>query len=121
MALTDPAKFKEAAGTEVEAARVSQGNRNAEYVTSDGLNKLSVSTIETAKTARKRHLIRIDTNKLVTNPLEESKKEERGMSAYVVIDRPVSGFSLAEAKKLAEGLTGYLTAANLEKVLAGQS
>lgn len=123
MALTDPAKFKEASAVEVEAPRVSTGNFKSIYETSDGLNVLTVSTQETAQ-KRKRHVVRVDVSKLSTNPLEESKKETVSMSVYLVIDRPFNGYTLAEAKKLVEGLSGFLSASSfsvVEKVLGGQS
>jgi hypothetical protein len=123
MALTDPQKFKEVAGTEVTAPRVSSGDLKSEYATSDGLNVLNVSTTE-SNNNRKRHLVRIDTNKLATNPYEETKKQNISMSAYVVIDRPVAGFTVAEAKKLVEGLVGLLSASTYsltEKVLGSES
>lgn len=123
MALTDPQKFKEASGTEVTAPRVSTGNFNSIYETSDGANVLTVSTQESGSN-RKRHLVRIDVSKLTTNIYEESKKQTVSMSAYLVVDRPVAGFTVAEAKKLVEGLVGLLSASTYsltEKVLGGES
>lgn len=123
MSLTDPQKFKEVAGTEVTAPRVSTGSFNSIYETSDGVNVLTVSTQE-SNTNRKRHLVRIDVSKLTTNIYEESKKQTVSMSAYLVIDRPVAGFTVAEAKKLVEGLVGLLSASTYsltEKVLGGES
>ncbi len=123
MALTDPQKFKEAAGTEVTAPRVTSGTLNSTYQTSDGLVDLKISTIESSSN-RKRHLIRIDVSKLATNVYEESKKQTVSMSTYVVIDRPVNGFTTAEAKKLVEGLVGLLSASSysiVEKVIGSES
>ena len=123
MALTDPQKFKEVAGTEVTAPRVSSGDFKSIYETSDGLNVLSISTQE-SNSNRKRHLIRIDVSKLATNVYEESKKQSVSMSVYTVIDRPVNGFTNAEAKKLVEGLVGLMSASTysmVEKVLGGES
>jgi hypothetical protein len=123
MALTDPQKFKEVAGTEVTAPRVSSGDFKSIYETSDGLNVLSISTQE-SNSNRKRHLVRIDVSKLATNPFEETKKQTVSMSAYLVVDRPVAGYTVAEAKKLVEGLVGLLSASTYaltEKVLGGES
>jgi len=123
MALTDPQKFKEAAGTEVEAPRVSTGEFKSIYETSDGNNVLTISTQESGSN-RKRHLVRIDVSKITTNIYEEAKKQTVSMSAYLVVDRPVAGFTVAEAKKLVEGLVGLLSASTYsltEKVLGGQS
>lgn len=123
MALTDPQKFKEVAGTEVTAPRVSTGDFKSIYETSDGLNKLTLSTTESSSN-RRRHLVRIDVEKLATNIYEESKKQAVSMSVYLVIDRPVNGFTVAECKKLVEGLVGLLSASTYaltEKVLGGES
>ena len=123
MALTDPQKFKEVAGTEVTAPRVSTGDFKSIYETSDGLNKLTLSTSE-SNSNRKRHLVRIDVEKLATNIYEESKKQAVSMSVYLVVDRPVNGYSVAEAKKLVEGLVGLLSASTYAltgKVLGGES
>jgi len=123
MALTDPQKFKEVAGTEVTAPRVSSGDFKSVYSTSDGLNKLTLSTSESSSN-RLRHLVRIDVEKLTTNIYEESKKQAVSMSVYLVVDRPRNGYSFAEAKKLVEGLVGLLSASTYaltEKVLGGES
>jgi len=120
MALTDPLKPKTTAGTEVECPRIATGDMNSEYLSADGLTKVTVSTIETAN-SRKRHLVRIDVSKLANNPTEESKKQYFTSSVYLVIDRPLAGYSVEEIVKLSEGLTGLLTKANLEKVIASQS
>lgn len=124
MALTDPQKFKEVAGTEVTAPRVSSGDFKSIYETSDGLNVLTVSTQENGSN-RKRHLVRIDVSKLANNPLEETKKQTFTMSVYLVIDRPSSaGYTVSEAKKLVEGLVGLLSASTYsltEKVLGSES
>lgn len=123
MALTDPQKFKEAAGTEVTAPRVSSGDFKSIYETSDGLTKLTVSTQETASN-RKRHQVRIDVSKLATNPYEETKKQEISSSVYLIIDRPVAGFTVTECKKMVEGLVGLLSASTYaltEKVIGGES
>lgn len=123
MALTDPQKFKEVTGTEVTAPRVSSGDFKSVYSTSDGLNKLTLSTT-TSNSNRRRHLVRIDVEKLATNIYEESKKQAVSMSVYLVVDRPVNGYTVAEAKKLVEGIVGLLSATSYsltEKVLGGES
>ncbi len=123
MALTDPQKFKEVAGTEVTAPRVDAGSYKSVYETSDGLNRLTLST-SVSNSNRKRHLVRIDVEKLATNVYEESKKQAVSMSCYFVVDRPVNGYTVAEAKKLIEGLVGLLSASSYslaEKVLGGES
>jgi hypothetical protein len=56
--------------------------------------------------------------------MKKPKKQEISMSVYLVIDRPVAGFTVAEAKKLVEGLVGLLSASTYsmtEKVIGGES
>jgi len=123
MALTDPQKFKEVAGTEVTAPRVSSGDFKSIYETSDGLNKLTLSTTE-SNSSRKRHLVRIDVEKIATNPFEEARKEPISASVYLVVDRPSTGYSVAEMKKLVEGLVGLISASTYsvtEKLLGSES
>lgn len=123
MALTDPQKFKEVAGTEVTAPRVSSGDFKSVYETSDGLNMLTLSTT-TSNSSRRRHLVRIDVEKVATNPFEEARKEPVSMSCYLVVDRPSTGYSVTEAKKLIEGLVGLISASSYsvsEKLLGGES
>jgi len=38
------------------------------------------------------------------------------MSAYLVVDVPVTGYTVAEAKQIVDGLTAYLTASSRAKV-----
>jgi hypothetical protein len=123
MALTDPTKFKQETETEVTAPRVSTGDFKSVYSTSDGLNKLTVSTSR-SNNSRQRHLVRIDVEKLATNVYEESKKQSISMSCYLVVDRPINGYSAAEAKKLVQGFVGLISASSysvVEKVLGGES
>jgi hypothetical protein len=42
-------------------------------------------------------------------------------SVYVVIDHPIAGFSNAEIDDDVAGLVGWLTSANVLKVLGGES
>lgn len=122
MALTDPQKVKVTA-EEKTLPRVVTGNYSSKYETEDGLIDLTLSTTESASN-RKRHLARIDVNKITTMPFDETKKQEISMSAYVVIDRPVAGFTNAEAKTLVEGLVGFLSASTYSattKLLGGES
>jgi hypothetical protein len=46
------------------------------------------------------------------------------MSAYMVVDVPVTGYTVAEAKQIVDGLVAYLTistGANVTKLLGGES
>lgn len=123
MALSDPQKFKEESETEVEAPRVSTGDFKSVYETSDGTHLLTVST-QQSNNSRRRHLVRIDATKLATNVYEEDTKETVSASVYLVVDRPVNGFSVEEMVKMVKGLVGLLSASTYSlttKAIGGES
>lgn len=121
MAFSDPQKVKVDGSTEVEVPRVNTGNFESEYLSSDGLVKLKLST---ANGRRKRHVARIDLSKITTDPFDTSQNVEVSTSAYLVVDRPLAGFTNEELKKLVEGLVGFLSASTYsatKKLLASES
>jgi hypothetical protein len=124
MALTDPIEVKEVAKTKVKAARVVSGNFRSVYETSDGLNKITISTEETGSN-RKRHLIRFDVSKITTNPYEETKKQEVTASMYLVIDRPIAGYTIAELAALLEGFNAFTSSGTeyeiAKRIMGGES
>lgn len=119
MALADPLKPKFDASAETECPRVSTGNFESVYLSEDGLKKVRISTQNGSD--RKRHLARLDLSKITTDPYDTSQNVDVSMSAYLVVDRPLSGFTNEEARKLAEGLKALLTEANLKKIIASES
>jgi hypothetical protein len=69
-------------------------------------------------------MARLDLSKLTTDPFDETQKVEVSASVYLVLDRPLAGFTNAELKLLVEGLTTFLTAstgANIKKLIASES
>lgn len=91
------------------------------YQKDDGNVKLMVSHQFGKRT---RSTVRLDFRKIAADPLVSAQSIEYGMSAYLVVDRPTTGFTLVEAKQIVDGLTGWLTAssgANTTKVLGGES
>lgn len=120
MSFTDPVKVKPGE-SEKECPRVSVGAFESEYLSEDGLTHVKIST---QNGSRKRHMARLDLSKLTTDPFDESKKVEISSSVYLVLDRPLAGFTNAELKTLVEGLTTFLTAstgANIKKLIASES
>lgn len=120
MAFGDPQKIK-VTETEKTLPRVDTGSFKSVYLNDDGTHRLTIST-QNGK--RKRHVARIDLSKITTDPFDSSQNVEVGTSAYVVIDRPLAGFTNAECKKLVEGLVGFLSAstyAATDKILGSES
>jgi hypothetical protein len=120
MAFADPQKVK-VTETEATLPRVDTGSFSSQYLSSDGLTRLTIST-QNGK--RKRHVARIDLSKITTNPFDTTQNVEVGSSAYLVVDRPLAGFTNTELKKLVEGLVGFLSASTYsatEKLLGSES
>ena len=99
--------------------RVSVGSRQATYESSaDGLSLL----LTHVKGKRNRHTVRLDISKTAADPLLDGVSRVYSMSAYLVVDAPELGFSLAEQKLNVKALLDFLAAStNTEKVLAGES
>lgn len=71
---------------------------------------------------RKRHTVRLDATKTAADPLLDGVSRQYSMSAYLVIDRPLVGYSDTEAGQVVQGLVDWAdTAGNLSKVIGGES
>jgi hypothetical protein len=100
--------------------RTGSGTNSGTFMTNDGTVKLTVSH---AYGKRNRRTIRIDHSKIAADPLL-SENVEFSMSAYLVLDVPPRGYTVTEAKQVADGLVAYLSAssgANVTKLLGGES
>lgn len=75
------------------------------------------------KGRRNRSAVRIQRTIEATDPLTSLKSNEQAV-VYLMVDRPLVGFSNADLKKMVDALTAYISAgsgANLIKVLAGEA
>lgn len=121
MAFTDPQKVKFDGTTETEVPRVNTGNFESTYQSSDGLGVLKIAT---SNGRRKRHTVRLDLSKITADPFDTTQNALISTSAYLVVDRPLAGFTNAELKKLVEGLVGFLSASSYAattKLLASEN
>ncbi len=100
---------------------ISRGVNTSSYQKDDGLVKLDVSHQYGKRTRR---TIRLNHSKIAADPLVSAQNIKYSMSTYLVIDTPVTGYTIAEAKQIVDGLTAYLTAssgAKVTSVLGGES
>jgi hypothetical protein len=99
--------------------RVVVGDRKASYEsTADGL-QLHITHVVGK---RNRHTVRLDVTKTAADPLLDGVSKQYSMSAYIVVDAPPIGFTLAEQKLNVTALLDFMKAAtNTDKVLAGES
>ncbi len=100
---------------------IARGVNTSSYQKDDSTVKL---TIAHQYGKRTRRTVRLDQNKISADPLVPAQNQKYSVSAYLVIDHPVTGFTNAEIKYLVDALTAYLTAssgAKVTSVVAGES
>jgi hypothetical protein len=98
---------------------ISRGTDTSLYMKDDGSFKLTVA--HQYKAERSRYTVRVDATKISADPLTTANNRVYSQSVYLVIDKPVVGYSNAEAQQLASALTLWLTSANILKVLGGET
>jgi hypothetical protein len=101
--------------------RVSVNGSTSAYQKDDGNVKLTISS---AYGKRTRRTARLDFRKTAADPLFPAQNAPYSMSAYIVADVPVTGFSVSEQKQIVDALSAWLTAssgANVIKLLGGES
>lgn len=120
MALTDPQSIK-ISGVTTSLPRVSTSGNSSVYESADGTIKVTLST---QNGNRKRQTWRVDVSKITADPFIPAQNQEVSMSFYIVIDRPVSGYTNTEALAVVLGGIEALTASEdkvLVALLGGQS
>lgn len=93
--------------------RVSSGVNTGTFRKDDALVELRVSHTYKNRTRRE---LRLTHAKVAPDPLVSSTNIRYSMSAYLVVDHPVTGYTVAEAKQIVDALTAYLTASSGAKV-----
>lgn len=117
MALSDPQSVTVNAVAQ-SLPRVSSNGGSSEYQKDDGSYKLVVSrTIG----KRRRYMVRLDARKIAADPLASANNQEYQAAAYLVIDCPKVGYSNTELKDIVLGLAGWLTSANVLKVVGNEN
>ncbi len=100
--------------------RTSNGVNAGAFTKDDGTIGLKVSSLYGKRTRR---TVRIDHQKYAADPLVSSTNVLRSMSAYLVVDVPLQGYTIAEQKQIVDGLTKWLTdtsGSNVTKLLGGE-
>jgi hypothetical protein len=87
----------------------------------DGLHQLDVSHQYGAK--RTRHMIKLTESKIAADPYNDAQNMRSSMTAYLVVDVPIAGFTVAEQKLVVDGLVAFLSAssgARVTQLLGGE-
>lgn len=119
MAFNDPQSVT-LSGSAVSLPRTSSGVNSGAFTAADGTAGLVVSH---AYGKRTRRTIRLNHQKIAADPLT-SANTQYSMSAYLVVDTPNVGYSVAEAKAIVDGLVAYLSAstgAKVSQLLGGEN
>lgn len=120
MAFADPQSVT-IAGTAVSLPRISSGPNSSVYQSADGNTRMTISH---ANGKRFRRTIRLQHQKIAGDPLVPTSNAQFSMTAYVVVDVPKVGYTIAQQKEVVDGLTAYLTAtagASTTKLLGGEN
>jgi hypothetical protein len=120
MAYADPQSITISAATS-SLPRVNVANNGSEYLSSDGLIKLSANS---AYGRRTRRVLRVDHSKITADPFIPAQNVKVSMSNYIVFDTPVAGYTNAEALAVYTGFKAMFTASSdllITKLLGGES
>jgi len=101
--------------------RTSSGVNLGAFTKDDATVKLSIANQYGKRTRRQ---ARVDFSKIAPNPLISSTNILYTMSTYLVVDLPLTGFTIAEAKQPIDAFVTWLSAssgANITKLLGGES
>lgn len=101
--------------------RTSSGVNSGAFQKDDTTVKLEVSH-QYGK--RNRRLVKLTHSKIAADPLISSTNIRYSMSVNLVIDVPTTGYTVAEAKQVVDGITAWCTAssgANITKILGGEN
>jgi hypothetical protein len=120
MAFADPQTVTISAVT-TPLPRVNTGNNGADYLSADGLIKLSAAN---AYGRRIRRVLRLDHSKVTADPFISTQNVKVGMSVYTVFDLPPAGYTNAEALAVYTGYKTQVAASSdllITKLLGGES
>jgi len=93
------------------------GPSSSVFTSQDG--NTSMTTKQNVTTSRFRREVRLSQKRIAADPISAVNKEI-GLSVYLVVDEPRTGFSDTEIGYLIEALKSWLTSANQLKVLGGE-
>lgn len=92
--------------------RISSGENRGVFQKDDGTVKMTVSH-SYGKTTRR--VVRLDHSKIAVDVFT-ADNARFSMAAYLVVDVPTTGYTVAEQKQIVDALTSFLTASSGAKV-----
>lgn len=119
MSYSDPQSLT-ISGTAVSLPRTSSGVNSGAFSAADGTVQVKISH---ANGKRNRRTVRLEHSKIAADPLTAANTRY-SMTAYIVVDTPLVGYTVAEAQAVVAGLTKWLTdtsGSNVAKLLGGEN
>lgn len=101
--------------------RTGMGVDQGTFKKDDGAYTLKISQSSNGK--RNRQAIRLDSVKIAPDALNPLLQQKVSASVTLVVDTPLTGYSLAEKKQITDALVAYLTAssgARVTQLLGGE-
>lgn len=101
--------------------RTGSGIDSGTFTENDGSVQLTVSH---KNGKRNRHEVRLTHSKVAPDPLISSQNIKFSMSVYTVVDEPITGYTVAEAKAVVDALVAFMAANSgsvVTKLLGGES
>jgi hypothetical protein len=102
----------------ISLPRTQVGPTNNVYTSADGNTTMTVKQNTTA--TRFRREVRLSNQKVAADPISAVNKQ-LGVSVYLVIDEPKFGYTDLEIGYHIDALKAWLSSANYNKVLGGES
>jgi len=121
MSFADPQSLTIVGGV-TSFPRTSSGVNSGGFTSADGYNKLNVGSQYGPQ--RVRRTARLDLAKVAANPFDSSVNARYSMSAYLVVDVPLVGYTTADIVTNTSGLLTWLTAstnAKLTQLMGGEN
>jgi len=120
LAFTDPQSVT-IGGVTSSLPRTGSGPNTGTFKSNDGLITLQVSSQYGKRTRR---TLRLEHSKVAPDPLISSTNVKYSATVYMVVDTPVTGYTVAQQKEIVDAFAAFLTAssgANVTKLLGGEN
>lgn len=101
--------------------RTASGVNSGAFTKDDGNVSLTVSHTYGKRTRR---LLRLNHQKIAADPLISAQSIRYGMGVSLIVDTPVTGYTVSEAKQIVDALVAYLSAssgARITQLLGGEN
>lgn len=101
--------------------RTASGVNTGSFTKDDGNVSLSVSHSYGKRTRR---LLRLNHRKIAADPLISAQNIAYSMGVQIIVDTPITGYTVAEAKQVVDALIAYLSAssgAKITQLLGGEN